>query len=422
MPITPADSGDSRVRRKVLAMTMALAAITYLDRVAIGVTRPFIARDLGLTPTQMGYVFSAFYLSYALFEIPTGWWGDKVGPRRVLTRIVCWWSAFTMLTGLAFSYSSLLAIRFLFGAGEAGAWPNVARTFSRWFPRRDRGRVQGTFFMGAHLAGGLTPLIATALLTYVNWRTLFAAFGSIGFVWAIVWYRWFRDTPAEHPAVSADERTFIQDGIVADYGALEKTDWTRLLGNRTVVCLCLMYFTQTFGNAFYVTWLPTYLAARGLPLTAAAILSGLPLTLSVIADLTGGITTDKASRRFGLRLGRISVGGGALAAAGLFTVAAALTPSPVVGAIEIALGGAASNFLLGAAWGTCIDIGGRRAGAVSGAMNTSGQVGAIVSPILIAFVGQRFVNPNASVYLTGVLFLFGAACWLWVDPTKPVSD
>ena len=129
-------------------MTMALAAITYLDRVAIGVTRPYIARDLDLTPTQMGYVFSAFYLSYALFEIPTGWWGDKVGTRKVLTRIVCWWSAFTVLTGFAWSYSSLLLIRFLFGAGEAGAWPNVARTFSRWFPRRDRGTVQGHVFHG----------------------------------------------------------------------------------------------------------------------------------------------------------------------------------------------------------------------------------------------------------------------------------
>src|SRR4029453_3928003 len=146
MPLTSADSGDSRVRRKVLAMTMALAAITYLDRVAIGVTRPYVARDPALTPPQMGNVFRAFYLSYALFEIPTGWWGDKVGPRRVLTRIVCWWSAFTILTGFAFSYSSLLATRFLFGAGEAGAWPNVARTFSRWVPRRHRGTGQGTFF------------------------------------------------------------------------------------------------------------------------------------------------------------------------------------------------------------------------------------------------------------------------------------
>src|SRR5688572_19200779 len=237
MSSTAVVPGDTRVRRKVLAMTMVLAAITYLDRVAIGVTRPYIARDLNLNATQMGYVFSAFYLSYALFEIPTGWWGDKVGTRKVLTRIVCWWSAFTVLTGFAFNYPSLLAIRFLFGAGEAGAWPNVARTFSRWFPRRERGTVQGTFFMGAHLAGGLTPLLATALLVYMDWRTLFVLFGSVGFVWALAWYRWFRDSPAEHPAVSAAERAVIQGEDAADLGpAREPTQGKKLLANRTVVC------------------------------------------------------------------------------------------------------------------------------------------------------------------------------------------
>ena len=156
-------------------MTMVLAAITYLDRVSISVARPYIARDLNLSPTQMGYVFSAFYLAYAAFEIPTGWWGDRIGTRRVLTRIVCWWSAFTVLTGVAFSYSSLLAIRFLFGAGEAGALPNAARTFSRWFPRQERGTAQGIFFMSMHLAGGLTPLLVTALLVYFSWRSLFVA-------------------------------------------------------------------------------------------------------------------------------------------------------------------------------------------------------------------------------------------------------
>src|SRR6185436_13354537 len=179
-------------------------------------------------------------------------------------------------------------------------------------------------------------------------------FGSIGFIWALAWFRWFRDGPSEHPDVSAAERAYIEDGAAADSGhLLEKTQWGTLLGNRTVVCLCLMYFTQTFGNAFYVTWLPTYLASRGLSQTTAAILSGLPLTLSVIADLTGGLTTDIAARRLGLRLGRILVGGGALAAAGFFTITAAFTESPIAGAVLIALGGASSNFLLGSAWGTC---------------------------------------------------------------------
>jgi MFS family permease len=422
-PDTEIAPGGTHVRHKVLAMTMALGAITYLDRVSISVTRPYIARDLDLSPTQMGYVFSAFYLAYALFEIPTGWWGDRVGTRRVLTRIVCWWSAFTVLTGFAVNYSSLVAIRFLFGSGEAGAWPNVARTFSRWFPRTERGTAQGVFFMGAHLSGGLTPVLVTALLVYLDWRALFVLFGSLGFVWAWAWYRWFRDSPAEHPGVGAMERELIESGLAADGGRpLDATHWKRLLANRTVVCLCLMYFTQAFGGTFYVTWLPTYLASRGLSGMTAGILAGLPLILSAAADLLGGIATDRAAHRFGLRLGRISIGGGALAAAGVFTIAGTFVASPVTAAVLIALGGASSNFLLGAAWGTCLDIGGRRSGAVSAAMNTSGQVGSILSPILVAAIVRRFSNWSAPLYLAGVLFLLGALCWIWVDPTRPVSD
>ena len=402
---------------------MALGAITYLDRVSISITRPYIARDLDLSAIQMGYVFSAFYVAYALFEIPTGWWGDRVGTRRVLTRIVCWWSAFTVLTGFAFNYSSLVAIRFLFGAGEAGAWPNVARTFARWFPRQERGTAQGVFFMGAHLSGGLTPMLVTALLVYLDWRALFVLFGSIGFVWAWAWYRWFRDSPAEHRDVGAAERELIESGRAADGGhALDATRWKQLLANRTVVCLCLMYFTQAFGGTFYVTWLPTYLASRGLTGMTAGILAGLPLMLSAAADLLGGMATDRTARRCGLRLGRITIGGGALAAAGVFTIAGTFVASPVAAAVLIALGGASSNFLLGAAWGTCLDIGGRRSGAVSAAMNTSGQMGAILSPILVAAVVRKFANWSAPLYLAGALFLLGALCWVWVDPTRPVSD
>src|SRR5262252_1889989 len=404
-------------------MTMVLGAILYLDRVTISITRPYVARDLDLSPTAMGYVFSAFYFSYALFEIPSGWWGDRVGTRRVLTRIVCWWSAFTVLTGAAFNFASMIAIRFLFGAGEAGALPNVARTFSRWFPRRERGTAQGTFFMSMHLAGGLTPMLVTALLAFFDWRTLFVLFGSLGFVWSVAWYRWFRDAPAEHRGVGAAERELIESGLGVETGrALDATDWKRLLWNRTVVCLCLMYFTQAFGGTFYVTWLPTYLASRGLTGMTAGVLAGLPLVFSAAADLVGGVATDRTARRFGLRLGRVTIGGGALAAAGAFTIASTFVASPIAAAILIALGGASSNFLLGAAWGTCLDIGGRRSGAVSAAMNTSGQIGSILSPILVAEVVRRFSQWSAPLYLAGVLFLLGAVCWIWVDPTKAVDE
>ena len=258
-------AGDTRVRRKVLAMTVALAAITYLDRVAIGVTRPYIARDLepdahadGLCVQRVLSVVRAVRDSRraggatrsarAKFSRASSAGGRRSpcspASRSAIRR--CWRSVFC-------------------SARAKPARGRTSRARSRaGFPRRDRGTVQGTFFMGAHLAGGLTPLLATALLAYMDWRTLFVVFGSIGFIWALAWYRWFRDTPAEHPAVSAAERTFIEDGIVNDERPLEKTQWKRLLANRTVICLCLMYFTQTFGNAFYVTWLPTYLASRGL--------------------------------------------------------------------------------------------------------------------------------------------------------------
>src|SRR4051794_39153706 len=177
----------SRVRYRVLAFAVCLAALTYLDRVCISQEQAVrdIKRDLGLSDKQMSLVFSAFTLAYALFEMPTGAWGDRIGTRRVLTRIVVWWSSFTIATASAFNYASLLLIRFLFGAGEAGAFPNVTKTFSRWFPVAERGTAQGIFFAGAHLGGGLTPMVVTALLGFLPWRTIFVVFGSIGFFWAL---------------------------------------------------------------------------------------------------------------------------------------------------------------------------------------------------------------------------------------------
>jgi ACS family glucarate transporter-like MFS transporter len=411
------------VRYTVLAMAVLLAAVTYLDRVCISITAPAMMRDLGLSQVQMSFVFSAFTLAYGMFEIPTGWWGDRVGTRRVLTRIVTWWSAFTMLTGAVFNYPSLLLTRFLFGIGEAGAWPNVAITFSRWFPLSERGTVQGIFFMGAHLAGGVTPLLVTQLRRYLGWRTLFVMFGSVGLVWAVAWYRWFRDSPEEHASVGALERAYIESGRTAGHlRHFGRTEWKRLLANRTVVFLCLMYFTQVYGFYLYITWLPTYLnESRGFSSVRLGVLAGLPLTLSAIADVLGGVTTDAMVRRFGLRLGRATVGGGSLAAAGAFMIAGTFVANPVLAAVLISLAAAASNFLLGAAWGTCLDIGGNQSGVVSAAMNTAGQVGGFLSPLLVGFVVQHTGNWSAPLYVTGVLYLLGALCWCWIDPRRRVA-
>lgn len=402
---------------------MLLAGITYLDRICISITAPEMMKELGLSKVQMSFVFSAFTLAYGLFEIPTGHWGDQVGTRRVLTRIVVWWSTFTVMTATAFSYTSLLAIRFLFGAGEAGAWPNVARTFSRWFPLTERSTAQGIFFMGAHLAGGLTPALVTYLLHVLPWRALFVLFGSLGFVWALVWYRWFRDEPSQHGRVNEGERALIERGRIP----LAKHDmtaqrWKELFSHGSILALCGMYFTQSYGFMFYITWFPTYLkTVRGFTDPAMfSILAGLPLTFSVAADLFGGITADRASRRYGLKKGRALTGGLSLAAAGLFLIAGVYVPDPYVSALLIGLGGGASAFLLGAAWATCLDIGGNHAGLVGAAMNTSGQVGAFICPIVVGSMVEYFSNWTAPMYLTGVLYILGALCWVAIDPTRPV--
>jgi MFS family permease len=414
----------TRVRYRVLAFTVALAAVTYLDRVCIARAKGQIQADLGLSEVQMGFVFSAFTLAYALFEIPTGAWGDRIGARRVLARIVAWWSTFTIATAAAFSYASLLAIRFLFGMGEAGAFPNASKVISRWFPAAERGTAQGIFFAGAHLGGGLTPMIVGALLSVMNWRWIFAIFGLVGFVWAWGWYRWFRDEPADHPAVGESERKYIESGRLADRPhELDARRLVRILSDRNVIALCLMYFTQAYGFYFNLTWLPTYLAkARGFTGLALGLLAGLPLILSAIADLSGGLTTDGLVRARGLRVGRCGIGGLSLLVAGFAMIAGAAADDPLTAALLIALSGAADSFLLGAAWGTCLDIAGHDAGLVTGSMNTAGQIGAVLSPIILPFfLPEGAENWAAPLYIAGALYLAGSVCWLFIDPRRPIA-
>lgn len=402
---------------------MVLAGITYLDRVCISITAPYMMKEFGLDKAQMGWVFAIFQLAYGAFEIPSGHWGDKIGTRRVLTRIVVWWSTFTMVTAAAFNYASLLAIRFLFGIGEAGAWPNVARTFSRWFPLGERGRAQGIFFMGAHTAGGLTPLLVTVLLGYLQWRTVFLIFGSVGFFWALAWWTWFRDEPSEHSAVNPAELALIQQGRVPQARhELTWARWKELLSNASILGLCGMYLTQSYGFAMAITWFPTYLRTqRGFEGHAwFGILAGLPLIMSVPADLLGGIASDRASRLYGLRKGRAIVGGGSLFLAGLLFCGGVVVENPWLSAILFGLGGGMSTFLLGAAWSTCLDIGGAHAGVVSAAMNTAGQVGAFIAPILTGYVTEKLNNWSFPMFVTGALYCLGALCWFAIDPATRV--
>jgi MFS transporter, ACS family, glucarate transporter len=416
----------THVRYKVVALAVTLAGVTYLDRACIGTCAPGIMHDLGLSKDQMSLVYSAFALAYALFEIPTAWWADRRGTRHVLTRIVVWWSAFTMLIATAWNFASLLTMNFLFGCGEAGAWPSVARTFSRWVPRTERGRVQGIFFSGAHLAGGLTPLLVIWLTQtlHLNWRTVFLMFGVIGVVWAVTWFRWFRNDPSEHPQVSpAELATIVADRAPVGGHHEGWAYWKRLLSHPNTLPLCAMYFPNSYAFYFCLTWLPTYLKEKhGLDAVQLGLFAGLPLILSVGGDLFGGVATDLLTRRFGLRVGRCGLGATAYVLAGLSMILATVVPQPMLAATLIAVAVAASMFTLGASWSTCIDIGGNHAGVVSAAMNTSGALSSVISPLMVTWLLAACGNWNAPLYVMGGLFLMGAVCWSFINPHKRIFD
>jgi MFS transporter, ACS family, glucarate transporter len=412
---TETEASSTCIRYRVVAFTMSLAAVTYLDRVCIAMVAPKMMHDVHLTSIQMGYVFSAFTLAYALFEIPTASWADRVGSRRVLTRIVLWWSAFTIATAGAFSYAALLVVRFLFGVGEAGAWPNAARVFTRWIPARERGRVQGLFFAGAHLSGGLTPLLVAYLMTFLHWRVIFLIFGCIGFVWALSWHWWFRDEPRDHPSVGPVERDLIEStrGLASEH---DRT-WSHVFRTRGLFPLCLQYFANTYGFYFFITWLPTYLStSRRMAHAELAIFAGMPLLLSVLADITGGITTDAISHHFGVRIGRCAVAGLAYLFAAFVMVSGTLVRDARLAGGLIALGGAASMFTLAPAWATAIELGGRNSAVLSATMNTAGQIGGILSPIVLAYIVDRFGNWSMPLHILSALYFIAAICWTFINP------
>ena len=419
--MTTAQGHGSRVRYRVLWMAFLLAIITFLDRVCISFAAPYMMSDLGLTMVEMSLVFSAFTLAYSLFEVPSGWMGDVMGPRRVLTRIVLWWSAFTMLTGAAQGYRSLLAIRFLFGAGEAGAFPNAVRSFSQWFPARERGRANGVLFFGSRLGGALTAPLALSLIQLWGWRASFVVFGCVGVVWAAVWYWTYRDRPADHPDVDAAEVAWItQDGVAASHAV--STPWAALLTSPNLYAICAMYFALGYGLYFYFTWLPTYLTRElGFSMATGGFFAALPFLLAGAANLGGGWYTDHLARTRGLRTARCTLGSLSFATCAVLLIVSTIVPSPIAKALLLALALASADFALSACWAVCLDVGATHAGVVTGFMNTSGNLGGLLGPLVVGFMVERWQSWTYPFYVTAAVYGMGALAWLAVDPRKRIA-
>jgi MFS transporter, ACS family, glucarate transporter len=401
----------SRTRYTVVGFALTLAIIAYVQRVAISQAAGPIATDLGLSKAELGMVFGAFGLSYALFEIPMGALGDKLGVRRVLAQIVIFWSAFTALTGAAWNFTSMWVIRFLFGAGEAGAFPNLTRMLSTWLPRGERVRAQAIMWACTRWGGAVTPLLALMAINAVGWRWSFVVFGLVGVIWVIAFLSWFKNDPAEHPGVNAAELKLLEDarqlGSEGHGGS-----WLSLFARPDVVMLVVQYFFFSFVWYFYVTWLPTYLReAWNLTAAQAASYSVLPLLFGGFGSLISGFLPIKIPRRV------IAFLGFAATAALLFSV----TQLRSVGLAMTCMAFASffSDLTMPISWNTCAEIGRRYTATVAATMNMFANFSGFIAPVLSGFILERYAGDwNVLLQIMAGAACISAACWLYLDPDR----
>jgi MFS family permease len=371
--------------------------------------------DLHITPAAWGWVGGIFVFAYAAFEIPTGSLADRYGPRRILTRIVLWWSVFTSLTGVASNFWALLAIRFSFGAGEAGAFPNFSSCISRWFPKLERARALGLVIMANQIGGALSPLLVVPIQARFGWRTSFYLFGVFGVLWAVVWYRWYRDTPSQMAKVSDAE---LQEIGAPPVHSHESFPWRIALRSVNLWSHLLMAFGYYYAGFFFLFWFQTFLVkARGFS-EKQLLLSTLPFLLGACGNAVGGFASDALVRKFGLKWGRrtigiIGAGGGALA-----LVAAIPTADQFLALVFLSLTYLGVTLIQPTAFVVCIDIAPRHAGAVAGAMNTAAQAGAFLSSIVFGYLVKLTGSYNVPLIPMVFMLLLSALMWLKIDPTE----
>ena len=416
-----ASPAPTRARYVTVAFAMSLAVIQYLDRVGISQAAPAIQRDLHLSKVEMSWALSAFVFAYALFEIPGGRLGDRIGPRRVLMRIVLWWSFFTAAVGSTWNAVSLIVTEALFGAGEAGCFPNLTRIFTTWLPKSERDRAQGLLWLSARWSGAFTPLIVAYMLDLMSWRRAFETFGVVGVIWAIAFFSWFRDDPRTHPSVNEAELALMPTHAETAHGG--RTPWRLIFGNRSVWLLCFQYACLSYGWYFYVTWLPTYLReARHTSVKFGALLASLPLLLGGIGSLLSAQIIPRLATRIGVRLARRTVAVVGFVGASASIMGFIQVSDPVRAMFLLGLAGFFNDFVMPAAWAGCMDIGGRNSGTVSGSMNMLGNIGGAFSPIAIAYI-LTYTNNNWTLtfYVSSAIYLLGGVCWLFIDAHTPIA-
>ena len=357
-------------------------------------------------------------------QIPMGAMGDKRGHRSTLALIVLWWSAFTAFTGMAGGFVSLILIRFMFGIGEAGSSPCSTGVISRWFPKKEVGKAQGFIWAASRMGGALTPFIVLPVITYLGWRAAFYILGAVGVIWSIVWYLFYRNQPKEMRGISAEE---IAEAPVTQMAvSTEKVSipWKSLLSSKQFWLILSMYFFYAFGSWFFFSWFPTFMElGRGFEKDQLTYAIAVPFVMSMIGNISGGYLTDKLSAKYGLKVGRKALGSSSLIVSAIFMFLAAFIPGKMQVFIFLSLAFGIIDLMLPSAWALCIDLGKKYSGAVSGAMNTAGNLGGFVCSLIFGYVVSATGNYNLPLYIIAGMLVISAIIFMFIDPTKQlISD
>lgn len=410
-------------RAWIVVGTFSLSLLLYVDRICISAAEGPISRELGLRPEQMGWVMSAFALGYALFQAPSGWLADRFGPRLILTGVVIFWSLFTGLTAAAMGLMSLIVIRFLFGVGEAGAFPGIARALYAWIPVHERGLVQGINFSGGRLGAAFALPVMGVLVDSVGWRGSFVLLMLIGFTWAIAWYLWFRNDPADHPGMSAEELAYITaHRQPAAQTPGDDPSLASLAHSRNLYLLSLQYFCSNFTFFFCLTWLfPHLKQTYQLTSMHAGFLAAAPFVAGALGNWFAGWLVDTIYRKGAWTSSRRwpAVAGFALAAVGVVGCAQAESAIASVVCLSIAVFGA--DMTLAPSWSACIDVGRGRAGVVSGVMNMTGNLGSFLTGIAFPYLHSWTGSGQTFFYVAAALNLVAMTTWFGIHPEKSLE-
>jgi MFS family permease len=442
------EESPTRVRYTVMSLLCGLAFVLYIDRICIGQAASVMMKELGISKAHWGWVGVAFQIAYAIFEPTTGHWGDCYGSRRVLIRIVLWWSIFTALTGAVWkfsweitsgiaitSFALLLLIRFLFGAGEAGALPNAARVISIWFPPGRRGPAQALISACAQIGGMTAPWVTAFFISSpaIGWRLSFVIFGALGLVWIAV-FRWlFYDDPKDHPRVNQAELRYIHMG--RDESPVKSTQvafpLVNALFNRNIYLLGLANACSSFYSYMLFSWFPTYLKeGRGLTEGQSGGLGTLPYLCGATGVLLGGYLGDFLTRKLGSRRRALAImGTGGLLVAGVLVGSSIYVDSPLFAVLLCSVGYFFAYIQLAAWWAAMSDVGGRNLGALFGLCNMVGLSGGAISQVFLGYyvdhneslnlVGRAAWDPAFQIY--ALVLICGGVLWLFIDPDKKVE-